>query len=385
MAAAQPSSSTSSSGSSASAQARAQLKRLCNRGVTGHATPVVQNELLAIADWMAKNDYDADYYGTGRLVSDFEAKVAALLGKPAAVFMPSGKMASLIALRIWTDRAHNADFGMHRTAHLELHEQHAYKELHRLRGRFIGREGEPILAADFRHFDVPLAAIVLELPMREIGGKLPPWDDLAEQRRIATSRSVRLHLDGARLWEARCCYADKSYAQIAALFDSVYVSFYKGVGGLSGAMLLGDEKFIDEARVWLTRHGGTLYQQYPIVASAAMRFDARLARLPEYYQRTLSFALALGELPGVTLVPATPQVNLVHVRFPVPVVKWEAARDHLAARERIWLGAPRQIPDKSITEVEIYVGEGMMALTDAEVIGAYRALLELAGKSNGNW
>lgn len=362
-----------------SAQMRAGLKRQCSRLVPGHPAPLPQNELLAIANWMATNDYDIDYYGAGKLITDFETKIAALLGKPAAVFMPSGRMASLIALRIWADRAHNADFGMHRTAHLELHEELAYKKLHRLRGNFIGTPGEPILAKDFRLYDKPLSSIVIELPMREVGGKLPPWDDLVEQRRIAVGRATRLHLDGARLWETLSFYRDQSYAEIANLFDSVYVSFYKGIGGIAGAMLLGDEAFIAEARVWQVRHGGAMFQQYPTVASAAMRFDQRLARMPAYFQRALSFAAAVQTLPGVTVAPIPLQVNLMHLRFDLPVAQWEGARDHMAAGQRIWLGAPRNIADKSVTEVEIHVGEGLMALRDDEVIAAYRQLQKIAG------
>ena len=129
-----------------------------------------------------------------------------------------------------------------------------------------------------------------------------------------------------------------------------------------------------EARVWLSRYGGTLHQQYPTVASAAMRFDTRLARMPAYFQRALAFAKAIDRLPGVTVNPAVPQTNLLHLRFPVPALKWEAARDHMAAGERIWLGAARTIADKSITEVEIYIGEGLMEMSDDIVIAAYEKL-----------
>ena len=361
--------------SSLSAQARATLRRQCNRTVSGHPAARPKSELLAIADWMSAHDYDIDNYGTGKLISDFEAKIATLLGKPAAVFMPSGTMATLIALRIWADRSHNADFGMHRTAHLELHEQLAYKNLHGLRGHFLGKPDDPILANDFKRLDKPLSSIVIELPMREIGGVLPPWAELQQLRDVASGRSTRLHMDGARLWEALSFYPDKSYADVAALFDSVYVSFYKGIGGIAGAMLLGDAAFITEARVWLSRYGGTLHQQYPTVASAAMRFDTRLARMPAYFQRVLAFAKAIDRLPGVTVTPAVPQTNIMHLRFPVPALKWEAARDHMAAGDRIWLGAARTIADKSVTEVEIYVGEGLMEMSDDIVIAAYEKLL----------
>ncbi len=145
-------------------------------------------------------------------------------------------------------------------------------------------------------------------------------------------------------------------------------------------MLLGDTAFIAEARIWLTRHGGTISQQYPVVASAAMRFDQRLKRMPDYFRRAQTFAAAMQSVPGVQVNPTVPQANLVHLRFDLPPQKWEAARDHMAASERIWLGGPRTLPDKAITEVEIYVGEGLMALDDAEVVAAYVKLLQLAGK-----
>jgi threonine aldolase len=76
----------------------------------------------------------------------------------------------------------------------------------------------------------------LELPQREIGGLLPEWDDLVAQAAWTRERGIALHLDGARLWEAAPFY-ERSYAEIAGLFDSVYVSFYKGLGALAGPRL----------------------------------------------------------------------------------------------------------------------------------------------------
>lgn len=358
-----------------SPEQRAALKRACSRMVGGHPPPRPEDELHATADWMRAQGYEPDYYGTGRLMTDFEAKVAALLGKPAAVFMASGKMASMIAVRIWAERANNPLLGMHRTSHLELHEEHGYRDLHNLQACFLGEPDRPILAAHLAGCEAALSSVVLELPMREIGGRLPPWEDLREQRAIATGRGVRLHLDGARLWETRAFYG-KSYAEIAALFDSVYVSFYKGIGGIAGAMLLGDADFIAEARVWLTRHGGTIFQQYPVVASAARRFDERLARMPAYLARARSLARALSALPGLAVVPDEPQANLFHLRFDVAAASWDQARDEIARTDGIWLGATRP-PERTDgrAEVEIYVGENLMALSDDEVVAAYSKLL----------
>merc|ERR1712080_270155 len=92
-------------------------------------------------------------------------------------------------------------------------------------------------------------ACLLELPHRELGGKLVPMDDLEALSETCRAHGVALHMDGARLWEAQAGYGCE-FKELTAHFDSVYVSFYKGLGGLSGAMLLGSETFCDEARVW---------------------------------------------------------------------------------------------------------------------------------------
>ena len=80
----------------------------------------------------------------------------------------------------------------------------------------------------------PPAALVIELPQRDLGGQLPSWDELRTQTGWARDRGAAAHLDGARLWEAAAGY-DRSPAEIAALFDTTYVSFYKGIGALPDA------------------------------------------------------------------------------------------------------------------------------------------------------
>ncbi len=116
---------------------------------------------------------------------------------------------------------------------------------------------------------------------------------------LARERGIHLHMDGARLWEAREAYAPRTFGDICALFDSVYVSFYKGIGALGGAMLAGTAGFVSEAHAWRKRHGGSLWHLYPYVASAAMRLDAQLARMPAYHARALALADGLSRHPGV--------------------------------------------------------------------------------------
>src|SRR4051794_9756984 len=208
-----------------------------------------------------------DSYGDGDLVEGFERRVADLLGKPAAVLMPSGTMAQQIALRLHCDRAGIGTVAFHPTCHLELHERHAYAHLHGLRAALLGHRARLMELGDLESLHEPLGALLLELPQRELGGLLPAWDELEAQASWARGRGVALHLDGARLWETGPVYGRPS-AEIAALFDTVSVSLYKIRGGSAGCVLAGAEDVVAEARVWQARHGGRLYHLFPIAAAA---------------------------------------------------------------------------------------------------------------------
>ena len=144
-------------------------------------------------------------------------------------------------------------------------------------------------------------------------------------------------------------------------------------------MLLGPEDFIAEARVWRRRHGGTLVQLHPFVASAAMRFDEQLAKMPAYRRRACEFAAALATIEGVVIQPQPPEVNLFHVHFAAPVAALTTARDAIAAEHRAWL-LPRiaagRLPGWS--SAEIYVGDNLLVLPDAVVVPLFAQLLARA-------
>ncbi|MEO6566950.1 MAG: beta-eliminating lyase-related protein [Casimicrobiaceae bacterium] len=303
-----------------------------------------------------------------------------MLGMEAAVFMPSGTMAQQIAMRICAEETGVAHFGMHPTSHLELHEERGYARLHGLHASLIGAPDAPTVAADLERCPERLAALLVELPAREIGGQLPTWDQLAELSAVARARGVHLHMDGARLWEAREAFAPRSYADICALFDSVYVSFYKGIGALSGAMLLGPASFVKAARVWRRRHGGTLVQLHPAVASAAMRFDDAVARMPALRARTLPFAAGLAAIPGVQILPTPPQVNLFHLHVNAPAEAVIDAREQIAAETGVWLSPRYQstaLPGHAVTEFQ--VGANLLPLQDADLLPLFARMFAQAG------
>ena len=227
--------------------------------------------------------------------------------------MPSGTMAQQIALRIHAERTGRRTVLWHPTCHLALWEDQAVERLHGLHPRPVGDPRQLITLADLEEVAEYAAALLIELPQREIGGRLPEWDDLVAQTALARSHGTATHLDGARLLESLPFYG-RPAAEVAGLFDSVYLSLYKGLGGISGCLLAGDEQLVAEAREWRHRHGGTLVRAVALRggragrAAAAGRADAGVRGARPRRSRP-----TLATLDGVLLVPDPPVTPMMHV------------------------------------------------------------------------
>jgi threonine aldolase len=324
-----------------------------------------------------------DSYGEGPLIAHFEQEIAALLGKEAAVFMPSGTMAQQIALRIWADRKGSRQVAFHPRCHVEQHEHKGYQVLHGLHGVLVGSPYRLMTLADLKAVADPLAALLLELPQREIGGQLPTWDALAAMVDFARARGVALHLDGARLWEIKPFYG-RSYAEIAGLFDSVYVSFYKGLGGIAGCALAGPTSFIAEARIWQRRHGGTLVQQYPYVLSAQAGLRERLDRMDRYVAKAIEVARHLAALPEIDVLPDPPQTNMMHLHLRGEKEALETAALELSRDTGIWMFGklrPTSLPSLSI--FELTVGDALLTFSEEEIVALFRELFARASRGGG--
>src|SRR5262249_10552649 len=159
---------------------------------------------------------------------------AQLLGKPASVFFMKGVIAQQCVLRVRAQDARELNVALHPSSHIVTDEARGLELLHGLRTIPIGRHF-PFTADDLARIVEPIACVVVELPLRRAGYLLPAWDELKAISDWCRRHSVPLHLDGARLWEAAAGY-HRTPAEVAALADSVYVSFYKGLGALAGCV-----------------------------------------------------------------------------------------------------------------------------------------------------
>lgn len=240
-----------------------------------HAT--VGERLARLTD-AAPDVYDldkpVDMYGDG-IVETLEERVAALLGKEAAVFFPSGTMAQQVALRCWAGRTGSTTVAMHPLSHPEVHERHSLSTVGNLRIIHPTREPRMPSAEEVRDLEEPFGTLFLELPLREAGFVLPSWEELVAVTDAARERDAVVHMDGARLWECTTRLGH-SLDEIADLADSVYVSFYKSLDGFGGAALAGPKTLVDEAKAWRHRYGGQILQQFPTALSALIGLEKEL-------------------------------------------------------------------------------------------------------------
>ncbi|MEV8590356.1 beta-eliminating lyase-related protein [Streptomyces sp. NPDC051180] len=267
-------------------------RKLWDTSVDGAVGP----RLRELADWAqaaGHGDAPLDTYGNG-LVEELERRVAEELGMPAAVFFPTGTQAQQVALRCWAGRTGNPVVALHPLAHPEVHEGGALSAVSGL--RTVHPTDAPRLptAEEVRDHPEPFGTLMLELPLRDAGFVLPTWEELTGAVEAARERDAVVHFDGARLWECPT-HLGRPLAEIAGLADSVYVSFYKSLGGLSGAALAGPEDVMEEARVWRHRYGGLLFQQYPAALAALRGLDVELPRLPSYVAHARVVADALRD------------------------------------------------------------------------------------------
>ena len=317
----------------------------------------------------------------GELVEQLEHRLIELLGKEAVVFMPSGRMAQLIALKLWCDRRDVPRIAVHPRSHIEQREQKAYQEIYGLKATWIGDYDRCNRLADLSAIAEPVGAISLEIPLRPLGCVLPPWDELTAMSEWARSRKIPLHADAARLWEIGPYY-ERTYAEIAALFDTLYVSFYKGLGGIAGSALAGPADLINEAVYFQRRLGGRLNKQFPMLIDALRGLETRLPLMPAFYHKAREVAAAIAALPGVLVTPNPPHANAMIVALHGDQESLADAAIEVAEQTGLWLFDARVYsPIQGMAMFEITVREAALDVSVEEAVQAISLLRDLLAGS----
>lgn len=350
------------------------LKSSChtNLGFPYHGEQAAAEQLENIRDFL-RQDLGLEQIDSAGAAGLLEQKISTLLGTDDALWFPTGTLAQGIAARIHARQSDQDSILLHPTSHLLLHEENGIESAHGMNVRVKGEWREPVNSEDINRND---ACVFVEIPQRHSGGKLPSWSELAAIKQRCAENKVALHMDGARLWSSRAYYEQRSYAEIASGFDSVYVSFYKDIGAMGGAALAGNKAFIEQARLWRTRLGGFSFGSWPMILDSLRLLDKRIKQMPEFIAKAKSLAASIEDLSGIEIEPGPPQVNLFHVRLEVSASRAEQARDDVARTEGIWLSDRFwEYESEDTCSMEIVVGDKALLLSEELFRSAVRSML----------
>ncbi|MDN5698502.1 MAG: aminotransferase class I/II-fold pyridoxal phosphate-dependent enzyme, partial [Rubrobacter sp.] len=264
---------------------------------------------------MAEAEVGDDVFGEDPTVERLERYVAELLGKEAAIYAPSGTMTNQIGLMVNTARADEAL--LHEHSHIFDYEGGAPALLSGVQTRQLPGEGGVISAETLRasvrpanvHFARP-SLLCLENTHNVAGGRVYPLADFAEAASEARALGLRVHLDGARLFNAEVATGTPA-SEWAAHADTVSVCSSKGLGAPVGSLLAGDADTIHEARRARKALGGGMRQAGVIAAASLYAFERNVERLQEDHARARRLAEGLTQA-GYD-VPL-PQTNIVLAR-----------------------------------------------------------------------
>ena len=297
----------------------------------------------AMREAMAQAEVGDDVFGDDPIVNQLEAETAALLGKEAALYTPSGTMANQLAIRGHTEPGD--EIIVEAEAHLYYYEGGAPAVLSGVmcrcangqRGIFTGADVEAALRPADQHF--PRTRLVcLENTHNRGGGKIWPIHQVKEVAATARQHGLLLHLDGARLWNASVATGipEREYA---AHFDTVSVCFSKGLGAPVGSALAGPKAFIGHVRRFRKMFGGGMRQAGIIAAGALFALRHHRARLAEDHANAKALAAGLAGVRGLETEPADVETNMV--RFCVRAMPAQQLVDRLRAEGILVLAVGR--------------------------------------------
>jgi threonine aldolase len=272
---------------------------------------------------MARAPVGDDVFGEDPSVNALQDYVAELLGKEAALFVPSGVMGNQIALAVHCRPGDEVI--VEAASHIFTYETAAPAVIARVQLHCIpSARGEMPLEALERAIRLPeyyfprTALICIENTHNRHGGTVVSLEHISAVAALAHRHGIALHCDGARLWNA-CAATGISPQQYAEPFDSVMVSFSKGLGAPVGSALVGSREFIAAARKWRKLLGGGMRQAGIVAAAALYALQHHRERLQEDHEHARLFAQILAESALVELELERVQTNIVVFRYPAHI------------------------------------------------------------------
>jgi threonine aldolase len=262
-----------------------------------------------------------DVYHDDPTVNVLETMVADVLGKEAAMYVPTGTMSNQIAVRMHTQPGDSivleasAHIGSHEMGGVAHHSGATLKRIAGTRGVFTAQDVRatvPVVHPSLpAYLYEPHTLLCVENTHNEAGGTVWSLEETRTVTVAARDLSMATHLDGARLWNASAA-TGISIDQYAAPFDTVSVCFSKGLGAPVGSALVGDADFIEEARRFKQMFGGGMRQSGLLAAGAIYALENNRKRLADDHANARAFAESVSEVEGITVDLDAVQTNIVY-------------------------------------------------------------------------
>jgi len=269
---------------------------------------------------MAEAEVGDDVYGEDPTVRRLEEKTAEVLGQEAALFVPTGSMGNQISLRV--HGRSGSEVILESRCHIFHYEMAGMAALSGLlprpiegtRGRLAPADVAAWIRPDSVYYLPRTSVLALENTHNGAGGAVIPRAALEPLLSLAKASGLKVHLDGARLWNAAAALG-VTEASLAAGFDSVMTCFSKGLRAPVGSAVSGSKDFIAEARRVRKLFGGGMRQAGVIAAAALVALEEERSRLPEDHARATKLAAGLAGLSGIRIEPASVETNILRFSF----------------------------------------------------------------------
>jgi threonine aldolase len=264
---------------------------------------------------MAEAEVGDDVYGEDPTVNRLQARAAEMFEREAAIFVPTGSMGNLTAIKIWTH--HGTEVICEERGHINQYEMASMSAIAGCMPRTTRSDDgiltwemiEPLIRPKI-YYRAQTALISLESTHNMAGGTVYPpavADDICDRSHDA---GLPVHLDGARIFNAAVALG-RSVAELTRKFDSVMFCLSKGLGAPVGSMLVGSRDFIEKARVYRKLFGGGMRQAGVLAAAGLIALEKSPARLHIDHENARYLAQGLAKLPGISIDPRKVQTNIL--------------------------------------------------------------------------
>jgi threonine aldolase len=270
----------------------------------------------AMRQAMANAEVGDDVYSDDPTVNSLEERVAALFGKEAGVFTPTGSLANQLAIRMLV--APGEELIAETNSHIVRAELGAAAVFSGITTRTWPAKNGLLVAADALEIARPnsgpylvsTTAIAVENTHNFGGGTVQPLEEIKALRKGADEIGVALHLDGARIWNAHVA-SGVAFSEYGKYFDTISVCLSKGLGAPIGSVMLSTKERVAKARVWRKRYGAGMRQVGLLAGAAHYALDNNIARLSEDHRRAKELAVAIAAIDKSFVDPSLVETNIV--------------------------------------------------------------------------